>query len=254
MSKYNTSLTYRHDTPPTIRKYTERTLLLDKARVTVRRSQYCLSDQNGASVIEQSIEAERTFYHLRPLFFLIIGAFIALFLFLALERLAQSRQTDNAPAPANQEYTDADAGKALSALSAAACEIYGQIQAQAQNRIPSAESLESNAEILAYISEYVPLKAGMLFSESSFLEITDEQLSALQSEYDPKVFAMLIRMGVNEVYARYGYIFTQSPWDTYYTQFEWYNPAPQNHIDFTWFNKTELFNLNKLLAIEKSLE
>ena len=221
----NTSSDYVCNLSPKTSQFTERTFLFDKEYTIARQSSYRSLGTGDHPIIENTVEARRVRYYPRWSFI-----FIIIFLLLLIALLLF-----------NDNIISADLFNTTATESSAVEE----------TTLPPVDSLTSTEEILTYITSYVPLENGMIFSDSSSVIISDEKIQELQTKYDVKIYATLIRMGVNEIYARYGYVFTVSPWNTYYDQQNWYNPNPQSNIDFSSFNETEVINLNKLLQAEE---
>ena len=69
------------------------------------------------------------------------------------------------------------------------------------------------------------MTTGEIFPLSTFLSLTDREIQSLFE--DPKDSPdKLIRMAVNEIYARQGYAFEDQPWyHDFYSQFYWYEPG-----------------------------
>ena len=80
---------------------------------------------------------------------------------------------------------------------------------------------------------------GMIFPDSSTVEITSEELKKLSDEE--------LRYAVNEIYARHGYIFKDDQLRTYYEQYDWYKETvkPEDFSDSV-FNETEKRNIQTL--------
>ena len=80
---------------------------------------------------------------------------------------------------------------------------------------------------------------GMIFPDSSTVEINSEDLKKLSDEE--------LRYAVNEIYARHGYIFKDDQLRTYYEQYDWYKETvkPEDFSDSV-FNETEKRNIQTL--------
>lgn len=224
----NTSSDYVCNLPPKTIQFAKRTILFDKEFIIVRQSSYRSLGTSDHSIIENTIETKRVRYHPRWSFvFMVVSLLLLITTFLFYNKIF-STNLSNITSPEPSAVTETD--------------------------LPTVDSLISKEEILTYITTYVPLENGMIFSDSSSEIISDEKIQELQTKFDVKIYAVLIRMGVNEIYARHGYTFTVSPWDTYYSQQNWYKPNSQSNIDFSSFNKTEVLNLKKLLQTEELIK
>lgn len=224
----NTSSDYVCNLPPKTSQFTERTILFDKEYIIARQSSYRSLGTSDHSIIENTIEVKRVRYYPRWSFVLMIVFLLLLIAIFLFNNKIFSTNLSNTTAQESSAVTETD--------------------------LPPVDSLISKEEILTYITTYVPLENGMIFSDSSSEIISDAKIQELQTKYDVKIYAILIRMGVNEIYARYGYVFTVSPWNTYYSQQNWYKPNPQSNIDFSSFNETEVLNLKKLLQEEELMK
>lgn len=224
----NTSSDYVCNLSPKTSRFTERTFLFDKEYIIARQSSYRSLGTGDHSIIENTIEARRVRYYPRWTFVLVIIFSLLLIAILLFNNMIFSTNLFNTTVPESPGATE--------------------------TALPPVDSLTNTEEILTYITTYIPLENGMIFSDSSSEIISDEKIQELQTKYDVKIYAVLIRMGVNEIYARYGYVFTTSPWNTYYDQQKWYKPTPQNNIDFSSFNETEILNLKKLLQEEELMK
>ena len=221
----NTSSDYVCNLPPKTSQFTERTFFFDKEYTIARQSSYHSLGTGDHRIIENTVEARRVRYYPRWSFiFMIIFLLLLIALLLFNDNIFSANLFNTtSPESAGVEETT----------------------------LPPVDSLTNTEEILTYITTYVPLENGMIFPDSSSVIISDEKIQELQTKYDVKIYAVLIRMGVNELYAKYGYVFTVSPWNTYYDQQNWYKPNPQSNIDFSSFNETEVTNLYKLLQTEE---
>lgn len=227
----NTGSDYVCNLPPKTSLFTERTILFDKEYTIARQSSYRSLGTGDHSIIENTIEARRVRYYPRwsSVFMIIFLIFVLpITIFFINNNLLLFTDSSNITTPGLPTVTE--------------------------TTLPSVDSLSSKEEILAYITTYIPLENGMVFSDSSSETIPDERIYELQTNYDAKIYAVLLRMGVNEIYARYGYIFTVSPWKTYYNQQNWYKPNPEGNIDFSSFNETEVLNLEKILQAEELIK
>ena len=221
----NTNSDYVCNLRPKTSRFTERTFLFDKEYIIIRQSSYRSLGTGDHPIIENTVEARSVRYYPRYSFIFVGILLLLLTILLLFSDNFISANMFNATAPESYAVEKAN--------------------------LPPVDSLTSTEEILTYITAYGPLENGMIFFDSSSVIISDKKIQELQAKYDVKVYAVLIRMGVNEIYARYGYVFTESPWNTYYDQQNWYTPNPQRNIDFSSFNETEVANLNKLLQAEE---
>ena len=94
----------------------------------------------------------------------------------------------------------------------------------------------------------------MVFPNSSLNIISSSELDHLRADYSENVYAILLRMSVNEIYARNGYIFSDPIWKSYYNAQNWYTPVSEYNINFDSMNDNELTNLQMLLSLEKHLD
>ena len=61
-----------------------------------------------------------------------------------------------------------------------------------------------------------------------------------------------VRLMINEIYARHGYIFSTQSYQNYFASKSWYIPITQSQSDVeSWFNSVELANKNFLSNYEK---
>lgn len=61
-----------------------------------------------------------------------------------------------------------------------------------------------------------------------------------------------IRMAINEIYARHGYIFHQHPYVDYFNAKSWYHPDSSFKGSDSELNRAEVYNIQLLLKYEKS--
>lgn len=107
------------------------------------------------------------------------------------------------------------------------------------------------SDIYSY-SELPVSKDGFVFEDSSVRIITKEEILDLQNT-KTSTFQRLLRMSINEIYARKGQIFhTKEVNDNYYGQYDWYRDIPNKHIvKWNEFNEQEKANLRLLISIEE---
>lgn len=223
----NTTHDYVCNLPPKTNRFTERTVFFDKEYTIIRQSSYRSLGSSNYSIVEKTVEAKRVRYCPRWSFALLM---ISIFLLITVLLFNNNLLFADPSEEAETTLTDT-----------------------IESESPPTDSLISTEDILAYITAYIPLENGMVFPNSSSEIISDSILQNLKSKYDIKIYAVLLRMGVNEIYSRNGYVFTTPFWDTYYSQQDWYTPRPQSNIDFSSFNETERSNLEALLRAEELL-
>ena len=127
------------------------------------------------------------------------------------------------------------------------------LQASPSNIQSGIESIQSKNDIINFIKSSFPLSDGMVFPNSSLSIISSSELDHLRADYSENVYAILLRMSVNEIYARNGYIFSDPIWKSYYNAQNWYTPVSEYNINFDSMNDNELTNLQMLLSLEKHL-
>lgn len=92
---------------------------------------------------------------------------------------------------------------------------------------------------------------GFIFEDSDIRIITREEVLALQDE-ESYSFKKLLRMSVNEIYARHGQVFRSGEfYDQHYRQYDWYNVTQKHIVEWKEFNETEKSSLRTLLEVEK---
>lgn len=92
---------------------------------------------------------------------------------------------------------------------------------------------------------------GFVFGYSSTKAINREEVMALQN-VKGTTFQRLLRMSINEIYAKKGQIFqARDINDNYYQQFEWYHRTHKHIVEWDEFNEWEKQNLELLISIEK---
>lgn len=103
-----------------------------------------------------------------------------------------------------------------------------------------------------YHSELPVSKDGFVFEDSSVRILTKEEILDLQNT-KRSTFQRLLRMSINEMYARKGQIFnTKEVNDNYYGQYDWYRDITNKHIvKWNEFNEQEKANLRLLISIEE---
>lgn len=239
---------YVFNAPPKVNCYVEKTVFLEKHHITAKQSKFTSRMVNGhCEIVEHAVHAHRTSYRPRiPLYvicLMMLGLVIYFYNSSKPSTTSQTKIENTTTAtvgyPSTNNINETDVST----------------QSEATYTPPtSTVSFDSENDILYYIENNVALYDGMIFPNSSSEEIPDDQLFDIQSKYPLKVFSMLIRMGVNEIYARHGYVFSKTIWATYYSNLSWYCENPYETIDFSYFNDTEIQNIKKILSIEESLK
>lgn len=224
---------YTYTPPLKTSHFTERTLFFDKEYIIVRQSNYRSSGSNEFTITENTVETKRIVYHPRYCLIIIVILLFSILGALLLKDILFSSTAN----PETKSTLSSD----------------DEPEVTVESITPSSIPLTSTEEILTYITNYIPLKNGMVFSMSSSEKISSEQVNEIMTKYSVEISTVLIRAAINEVYARHGYVFSKSHWKTYYSQQAWYIPNPQASIDFSTFNETERSNLYYLLQIEESL-
>lgn len=99
---------------------------------------------------------------------------------------------------------------------------------------------------------YYPIdENGFVFSMSDRILLSEEDVMELATD-EYVGFQRLLRMSVNEIYARHGHIFIEGGInDTHYRQYNWYNETYKHEVEWEEFNDIEKANLSLLLSIEK---
>lgn len=92
---------------------------------------------------------------------------------------------------------------------------------------------------------------GFVFAKSSNEVLSEEIVLALKE--DEKVgFQRLLRMSINEIYARHGQIFNDGEVnDTHYQKYSWYRETNKHIVEWYEFNDIEKTNLRFLISIEE---
>ena len=82
---------------------------------------------------------------------------------------------------------------------------------------------------------------GIIFANSSEAIIAAEKIKALTDEQ--------LRLAINEIYARHGYIFNDEALLNHYKQFDWYKPEiASDAFSISLFNETEKANVEAMQA------
>lgn len=92
---------------------------------------------------------------------------------------------------------------------------------------------------------------GCVFAKSSSEELMEEVVLALRN--DKKIgFQRLLRMSVNEIYARHGQEFKEGEEnDLYYQKYDWYKETKKHAVEWNEFNYVEKANLRLLISMEE---
>lgn len=97
-------------------------------------------------------------------------------------------------------------------------------------------------------------ESGFVFADSDVRILTEEDIEELQSnqnqEYD---INKLLRMAINELYARHNYRFSKEEYLNFYCKYNWYYGTSTAQQAFAEFNLTERENLNFLCEAERNL-
>ena len=92
---------------------------------------------------------------------------------------------------------------------------------------------------------------GFVFKDSNTRILTREEVLAFQNTEGP-TFPRILRMAINEIYARKGQVFrTGGINDNYYQQYEWYVETSKHTVEWNEFNEQEKANLRLLISIEE---
>lgn len=108
----------------------------------------------------------------------------------------------------------------------------------------------SQEEILDFIKTNITID-GRVFPNSSSELVTEEELNELENLYEESVYKLILRAGVNEIYAKYNYKFSKNMWFSYFNTFEWYQPDENVYVDFDSFNPIEITNINAFQREER---
>lgn len=93
---------------------------------------------------------------------------------------------------------------------------------------------------------------GFVFPESSSELIAAEAVLALADDTEIG-FEKLLRLAINEIYARHGHKFkTGGVYDKYYQKYDWYKETKRHKVKWSEFTETEQKNLSLFISIEKA--
>lgn len=92
---------------------------------------------------------------------------------------------------------------------------------------------------------------GFVFAESSS-ELLSKEMALALADDETTGFQRLLRMAINEIYARHGHIFNAGGVnDIYYQKYSWYRETEKHVVEWNEFNDTEKANLRLLISIEE---
>lgn len=92
---------------------------------------------------------------------------------------------------------------------------------------------------------------GFVFAKSSSEVISEEMVLALKED-ETVGFQRLLRMSINEIYARHGQMFNAGEVnDTHYQKYSWYRETNKHVVEWDEFNDIEKSNLRFLISIEE---
>lgn len=92
---------------------------------------------------------------------------------------------------------------------------------------------------------------GFVFAKSSSEVLSEEVVLAL-SDDGSVGFQRLLRMAINEIYARHGQMFNAGEVnDIHYQKYGWYRETNKHVVDWDEFNDIEKTNLRFLISIEE---
>lgn len=220
---------YVCNVPVLYKHYSERTILFDKECTILRKNIYRSSSSKEYSLSEETIELKRTKYHPRWTLAVLLLALSLIWGSFYFNTFHTNTQSPNQPSK------------------------YAAVSSSSPNNQSAIETLQSKSDIISFIKSSFPLSDGMIFPNSSACIISSNELDHLRADYPDNVYAILLRMSINEIYARNGYIFSDSIWNAYYNAQNWYIPLPEHNISFDSMNDNELANLQMFLSSEKYL-
>lgn len=92
---------------------------------------------------------------------------------------------------------------------------------------------------------------GFVFAKSSS-EVLSEEMVLTLSDDGTVGFQRLLRMSINEIYARHGQMFnTGEVNDIHYQKYSWYRETSKHVVEWDEFNDIEKTNLRFLISIEE---
>lgn len=97
-------------------------------------------------------------------------------------------------------------------------------------------------------------QSGQLFSDSDERALTEEDISSLKSCVSSSFqYRILIRLAINEIYARKGLHFSESgPFWSFYSNFDWYTDALRDGVSDNDLSEQEKDNVSFLIRAEKA--
>ena len=95
---------------------------------------------------------------------------------------------------------------------------------------------------------------GFVFAKSSSEVLSEEMVLALRED-ETVGFQRLLKMSINEIYARHGQLFNAGEVnDTHYQKYSWYRETNKHGVKWEEFNNFEKTNLRLLISIEEETE
>ena len=92
---------------------------------------------------------------------------------------------------------------------------------------------------------------GFVFAKSSSEMLSEEMVLALSND-ETVGFQRLLRMSINEIYARHGQLFNDGEVnDIHYQKYNWYRETNKHVVEWDEFNDIEKANLRFLISIEE---
>lgn len=92
---------------------------------------------------------------------------------------------------------------------------------------------------------------GFVFAKSSREVLSEEMVLALRED-ETVGFQRLLRMSINEIYARHGQIFNAGEVnDAHYQKYIWYRETNKHVVEWDEFNDIEKTNLRFLILLEE---
>lgn len=94
---------------------------------------------------------------------------------------------------------------------------------------------------------------GQLFPDSADRDLTEEEISSLKDcVSSPLQYRILIRLAINEIYARKGLHFSESgPFWSFYSSFDWYRGSVRDGVSDNDLSEQEKNNVSLLTRMEK---